>query len=478
MSRAPYVSFAVRSERPGHRVGSDAIVRALSEEIRSGRFPAGARLPPVRVLEHQLGISKNTVQTAYDELAARGLLETREREGVFVAAVETTAAPVPLAKPPLPQVRPSPSLLRPVPRGVLSLSSVFVDPELLPRTKLADCMRSILKQPGLEPFYDAQGIPSLREAIAARLRARGMGDIDAKNVVVTSGSQQALDVVARVLEVRRVALESPVYPYARLLFESHGYAVSGLRLDPFGGPDWDSWEAKLAAARPGLFYGITSFHNPTGYSYSTADLLRLLELSDRYRFALLEDDWGSDMLSGSEYRPSLRMLGGSSVIYVNSFTKKLLPSLRLGFLVADESLVPTLVAAKRLSTLGGAWLLEATLAEFLERGYYDTHLAGVQRELDDRYTACLQALRELMPDGVRWTTPGGGPVLWLDVPRSVDLSRLEARMAEHNVAIDATPLGFDGDPHLHGFRLGYAFLTPAKLREGLEILAAELSRAG
>ena len=125
------------------------------------------------------------------------------------------------------------------------------------------------------------------------------------------------------------------------------------------------------------------------------------------------------MLSDGEYRPMLRMLGGKDVLYVNSFTKKLLPSLRVGFIAASPAIVPTLVAMKRLSTLGNAWLTEAIVAEFLDRGYYDTHLAQLQKELDARYAACLQALDELMPDGVRWTRPGGGPTLWLEIPRSV-----------------------------------------------------------
>ena len=141
------------------------------------------------------------------------------------------------------------------------------------------------------------------------------------------------------------------------------------------------------------------------------------------------------MLSDGEYRPMLRMLGGKNVLYVNSFTKKLLPSLRVGFVAASPALVPTLVAMKRLSTLGNAWLTEAVVAEFLDRGYYDTHLQALQRALDARYAACLAALDELMPDGVRWTRPGGGPTLWLELPRSIDLPALEAHLPRRGVMV-------------------------------------------
>src|SRR6185436_6408641 len=100
------------------------------------------------------------------------------------------------------------------------------------------------------------------------------------------------------------------------------------------------------------------------------------------------------------------------------------PALRVGFVVAPVALVPALVAAKRLSTLGSPPLLEAALADFLERGYYDSYLTGLQAELDRRYRTCLDALHELMPPGVRWTTPGGGPTLWLEVPRQIDVRAL------------------------------------------------------
>ncbi len=450
------------------------LVDSVVREHAAGRLPAGSRLPPVRVLEQQYGLSKNTAQVAYDELVARGIAVTREREGVFIAADATSAAvEPPVLIPPLPRLRPPPVLGTGAPRGGLAMGNVFIDPDLLPTEKLAECVRSVLRQPGLANLYDAQGHPPLRRAIAARLTARGI-DVDPDTVIVTTGSQQALDLVARALEIRRVAIETPVYAYAKLLFESLNLQLTGLPLDPFAGLDLEAWDRALAAGRPGLLYAISSFHNPTGYSYTTGDLVGVLELARRYDVAIVEDDWGSDMLSGSEYRPMLRMLGGDHVLYVNSFTKKLLPSMRVGFVVAHPSLVPSLLAVKRLSTLGNVWLSEAVVAEFLERGYYDGHLAALQHELDARYRACLAALDELMPPGIRWTRPGGGPTLWIEIPRTIDLADLERRLARREVWIEMRTAAFLGPPHLHGFRIGFAWQPTDRLHRGLEIIAATL----
>lgn len=475
MARSPFVSFPVRPSRPGGKLSGSDIVNSLLGEVSAGHFPAGSRLPPVRQLEQQLGLSKNTVQAAYDELVARGVLETREREGVFIAARPEHERPARReVAPPMPRLREPPGLpAAGLPPEGIRLSTVFIDPELLPRERLADCARSVLRNPGQSSFYEAQGYLPLREQIAARLQARGF-DCGADEVIITTGSQQAIDLLARSMAERRGAVESPVYAHARSLFTSLGIDLLGLRLDPFEGAPLDAWEQAIAASRPAFFYTVTSFQNPTGYSYSTHELTSILEIAARHGVALIEDDWGSDMLSGSEYRPMLRALGGKPVVYINSFTKKLLPSLRVGFLLADRSLIPALVAYKRLSTLGNAWLTEAIVAEFLDRGYYDAHLASVQRELDARYTRCLASLAELMPEGVRWTTPGGGPTLWLDLPRSIDLAALRARAAARGVLIEDASSAFLGPAHLHGFRVSYAFLPPEKLRQGLDVVAGEL----
>jgi DNA-binding transcriptional MocR family regulator len=445
------------------------IVASVQREISRGALPAGSRLPPVRALEKQLGLSKNTAQAAYDELVARGLVEAREREGVFVLAATRLAPPPPIVTAPLPRFVPPPISRPDFPaRGMTALSTVFIDPELLPTERIAECARSVLRE-RMPAHYDAQGYRPLREVIAKRLTARGL-DVEADEVVITTGSQQSLDIVARALATKRIAVESPVYAYAKLLFENLGNELVGLHLDPFDGIDLDAWDRALAT-KPSLAYLIPSFHNPTGYSYSSGELRGVLELCRRHDVAILEDDWGSDMMSDGEYRPMLRMLGGKNVLYVNSFTKKLLPSLRVGFVAASPELVPTLVAMKRLSTLGNPWLTEAIVAEFLDRGYYDTHLQSLQRALDTRYAACLAALDELMPDGVRWTRPGGGPTLWLELPRRVELAVLEPHLARRGVHVSNASAAFFGDPHLHGFRIAYAFLSEIEMRSALTILA-------
>lgn len=460
------------------RPGCMEIALAIGGEIESGRMPSGCRLPPVRVLAHQLGVSKNTVQQAYDELSARGLTVNRSRQGVFVAGSEdehlslvadrrSLNPPRLLDMAPPPVTCTDPDLIR--------LDAVFIDPQLLPLEQLNACFRSVLQNPGLSAFYDLQGYKPLREAIAARLRKRGI-PATADTLIITTGSQQALDIVCRALSEKRIATENPAYGIGKSLFEMNGMARLGLAIDPFRPLDLTLWEQRLREFRPSLLYLTSNFQNPTGFSYGAAAVEKIAELSRELGFGILEDDWGSDMLSFSEYRPPFRALFGENVLYMNSFTKKLMPSLRIGYLAAPESLVPALCAAKRAATLGNPMLEEIALFEFLDRGYYDRHLKTLQGELDRRYRACLDFLENYMPDLVRWSKPGGGPLIWMSLPANINLALLRAEALKVGVVLADADDRFFGEPHLHGFPIGYAFNPLEKTLEALAKLSTLLEQ--
>lgn len=480
MARQPYLQFHFSHETAGRSISIHQIVDIIRRQIQTYNFPTGSRLPPVRVLAHQLGISRNVIHRAYTELIAQGLLESHPRVGLFVAPPQER---VPVNKT---SHVPSPDFINSDSwqtqsrdakhsRRHISLSSVFVDPALLPKERLAACLRSASQQQQLRTLYDAQGFLPLRQKLAERLYQRGI-TADAEDIIITLGSQQAVDLVSRGITSQAIALENPAYIRGKWLIELNHKKPIALPVDPFKGLDLEDWRQRIVDARPGLLYLTPNFHNPTGYSYTTNELQHILDWSHQYGFGILEDDWGSDILSFSDFRPSLRAQGGPGVLYINSFTIKLLPSLRIGYLVGNPDITPTLVRIKSISCMGIPSVIEAALFEFLDRGYYDVHLKQLQGELDRRYRHCLNILRKKMPPGVHWTTPGGGSQLWVEVPKHIDLSIVQSKLKKRDVVIDLTHDAFLEPPHLNGFRIGYAYLEPATLQKGIEIVAEELHR--
>lgn len=499
----PPLRLSLGGDSPARPRDPSSLASQLAPQLAAAA--PGARLPTTRSLALQLGCSPTTVATAYQLLADAALISRsgRDGRGFAVAAADDRGGaaadddadradrprrdgpPPPELLPVFPANRPA----RGTP-GYLTLSSAFLDPRLLPRAELAACLRRALRSPGLATYADAQGYLPLRQLIAQRLRRAGIAAVP-EHLLLTIGSQHALDLVVGSLVTRRVATEDPSYLAARALLQRRGLAITPLPVEPFGAElgspfgcfDPARWRRLLAADRPALAYLTSSFQNPTGASYTSRELHQILEWSRELGFGILEDDWAEGMLPHGARKPTLRGLGGASVLYMNAFTKKTLPSLRVGYVAGDERTIPSLLQAKKLSINGSPALLEEALCDLLAGGHYDAYLQRAQREVAARYRHCLSALRALMPRSARWTLPGGGPLLWLELPRHVDLEALIVELAERKVLVSSQRAAFaaasrDARPHLHGLSLGYAFPDRDEMTRALEILADCLRRRG
>lgn len=478
----PTLSLSLGGDSAVRPRDATALAAALGEQLAAAPAPpphGELLLPSPRILARQLGVSEKIIRAAYRLLENRALVK---RRGRAVLAVPRHASLL-RAKPPAPsapKLRPLLPANRPA-RGTpghITLSSAFIDPRLAPTADLAYCMRAALRTPGPSTYAHLQGYLPLRQLIARRLRPLGI-EADPEHILLTVGSQQVIDLVCRSLETRHVATEDPGYAAARALFQLGDVEVTPLPIDPFGaygGVNAARWRHRLATRRPSLAFLTSSFQNPTGYSYSTAELQQILAWSEEFQFGILEDDWASDMLSPGEGRATLRALGGDAVLYMNAFTKKTLPSLRVGYVVANERTLPGLLQSKKLSINGPPMMIEETLFEFIEQGYYDEHLRRMQAEVAARYRHCLKAMRSLLPEPVRWTLPGGGPLLWLELPRQLSVESVIDDLAQRQILVNPSTSSFSAAPHLHGFMIGYAFPDRGEMTTAIEVLAEVLKK--
>ena len=457
------VDLALDLSDRGDRAG--AVYRALRDAVRDGRLVPGDRLPASRALAGDLGISRTTVSTVYERLVAEGFLEARVGAGTFVSDV--AAAPPRCAAG---AVRPRAGWRwapAPVsgesPRPAYDFRVGIPDASLFPFETWRRILAAESRLGGHSPgsYAGPAGLPRLREAIAHSV-AYGRGvRADPDEVVVTSGAQQALDLVARVLlepgDV--VAVEDPGYDFARDLFASHGARVVPVRVDAEGiVVDELPPETRLVHTTP-------SHQFPLGVPLSLARRRALLAFAGRHDAAVVEDDYDSEFRFSERPLEPLHALDQSGrVVYVGTFSKSLLPSLRAGYLVAPPSLVDALLAAKQLTDGFAPLQPQVALARFLEEGLLARHVRRAAKVYAERRAILLEALEDL-PVEVVPSAAGLHLAAFAEIPTG-----LRDRAALEGVAVETIGQHRAGSGR-DGLVLGYGASVTDTIRPGLTRLA-------
>jgi 2-aminoadipate transaminase len=238
------------------------------------------------------------------------------------------------------------------------------------------------------------------------------------------------------------------------------------------GIDLEALEATLAANRVKLLVLTPDFQNPTGSSMPLASRRRVLEMAGRYQVPVVEDHIYARLNAREERIPSLKQLDRANlVIHIDSFAKVAFPGLRVGWIVAPAAAIERLRLVKQMTDLHTDQLAQATLAEFLKRGFFQKHLAKMRKVYADRLRAVDEALRRQMPEGVRWTKPEGGMCLWLELPPGFDASELMIHARERGVLFAPGRYFYVQSPMPNTLRLGFASLNEKELARGVATLA-------
>ncbi len=462
------------------------IVGQIRAWIASGELSPGERLPPSRELAETLGVNRNTIASAYDELVKSGDVRSHVGQGTFVAASASEFPRMPLQfrfsraveaaadrvqKPPVASDHPDP----------IDFASLVPDEDLFPVEPFRAVLDRVLRREGktLLQYGPAAGHPPLRAYIAERIRERGV-DAGAENVLIVNGSQQGLDLICRSLldPGDRVAIESPTYTIFLPLLAQYRAQVEPIPMTERG-IDLAALETVLERSRPKLVFTMPTFHNPTGITMDLASRRRLLELASRYGTPVVEDDFDSELRFDGKSLPPLKALDArGSVLHIGTFSKGLFPGLRLGFVVASEPVVATLGRSKLIADYHTSLLLQAAVLEFCREGHYDRHLkrlASIYRNKSRRLT---EALERFFPEDVSWTRPEGGCAFWVTLPAPVSADVLLEESAREGVLF--TPgsnffLRGGGDRYL---RLSISRVPLERIAEGIQRLGAIVTRHG
>ncbi|WP_332607446.1 MocR-like pyridoxine biosynthesis transcription factor PdxR [Achromobacter sp. ESBL13] len=480
---------------------SRRIYERIRAQILDGTLRAGMPLPSTRAMALDLAVSRTTITTVYEQLAAEGYVETSlgRRARVAAGAAHADVNPRPAMAAPDAVLRLSaygkkvrgfldkdgPQVFGADPRVIDFLygALAFDDFPVLAWRKAYN-RALVQRQPSL--YYQApQGELALRVALQGYLRrARGLA-CHADQILIVHGSQQAIDLCARVLVDAddTVLVEDPCYVMARRLFEAVGADVREVPVDEQG-----LLSEALPEERTRLVYVTPSHQFPLGGVMPIARRRALLAWAARQRAWIVEDDYDGEFRYGMRPVDTLQSIDDSgAVIYVGTFSKALSPQMRMGYLVLPPSLVSVFREAKRLMDRHAPRLEQAALASLIEDGSYERHVRRCRRQNEARRVALLRALERHLPDAVQVAGSASGlhVVVWVPGVAEADEPELVSLARQHGVGVrPISPLYFKGEAHRShccaGLVLGYASLAPAAIDEGVLRLARAIQtlRAG
>jgi 2-aminoadipate transaminase len=359
--------------------------------------------------------------------------------------------------------------------GVINFTGGYPAAELINTRFFARALNQAVRSGASRVFhYDSpEGLPELQEALA-RLAVRAQIHASAGDVVVTTGGQQGLDIVARSLLAPgdTVVTERPTYFGALDVFRSVRANIVSVDLD-HDGPRLDALAKALRDYRPKLLFLIPTFHNPTGITISLEKRRQILDLARRFGVAILEDDYCREMRYSGDDVPPLRALAcdEDQVYYVRGMGKVYLPGMRVGFILGPREARSRLVATKGLTDLHTSCLLQQGLVNYLSGPGLDTNLSALRREYARRQRLFVDDLQRQLPEEVSVLRPDGGLHLWVTLPTGESAAQFYFAAVQRRVAFVMGEV-FYADRQDHGtFRLSFGLNSPEQLAEGAARLA-------
>ncbi len=352
--------------------------------------------------------------------------------------------------------------------GIISFAGGLPSPKTFPVTAFAAACEKVLREDGQAALQYAasEGYTPLREMVAAMLP----WDVSPAQVLITTGSQQGLDLVAKVLidEGSRVLVETPTYLGALQAFTPMEPEIVSIASDDEG-VDIADLTAKAAGAR--FLYVLPNFQNPTGRTMSEARRAALSAEAARLGLPLVEDNPYGDLWFDTPPPPPLAARNPDGCVYLGSFSKVLAPGLRLGFMVAPLAIFPKLLQAKQAADLHSPGFNQRMVAEVMKGGFLGRHVPTIRALYKSQLGAMLAALAREMPAGVEWNTPAGGMFLWLRLPAGMNAIELLPLAVERNVAFVPGWAFYADHADARTLRLSFVTSSVAQIDIGIAALA-------
>ena len=365
---------------------------------------------------------------------------------------------------------------------IISFAGGLPAPELFPVKEMKAAVDKVFEEHGQEAmqYGAAKGVTALREVIQQHVKEKENVDSELDNVLVTTGSEQALDLVGKAFvdPGDTVLVEQPTYLCALDVFRSYGANFASVEMDE-DGMKMDALEEALKAnPNTKLIYTVPNFQNPTGRTMTKERRKQLAELAEKYDVYVLEDNPYGEIRFAGQHVPAVKSFDKSGhVFYMSTFSKTLAPGFRLGWLVADKAVVNKLTVLKQSADLHTDNLAQFAVAQFFADNDVDAHVKEISALYGKRKDLMLEGIKKYFPEGVKYTDPEGGMFLWVEVPGVDDTVELFKECLEHDVAFVPGDPFFAGEVQPGAFRLNYSNMKEDQIEVGLKRLGAALTAA-
>jgi DNA-binding transcriptional MocR family regulator len=474
--------LALALDRDGEEPIYRQLIRHIRSQIDSGSLPSGARLPASRELADALNISRISVVNAYAELRSEGYLSAHAGRGTFVSR-ENTPTERSNERPAMHTIKDhsngSERSLRELMRlsrqaGVISFGQGSPPGEMFPVQFLRDSINTVLERDGANALgYEApEGYGPLRNAVRDYVSALGIR-CTSNDILITGGTQQALDMVIQALlsEGETLVTEDPTYIGMLDIARTRRINLAGIPIDQ-DGIRLDMLESYIIERQPRLIYVMPTFQNPTGSVMPLHRRRQLINLAHQYGITILEDGVFHEFRFEGDPIPPLRALDEYGVvIHASGFTKMLLPGIRIGYVISDNKHYKRIVRVKQSADISTPGLNQRAIHLMLERGVMAQQLERNNREFRRRRDAAVEAANRHFPSGTRFRIPQGGVYLWVRFPENgPTAAELYLGAIQKGVGYAIGNIFYAGHPDPYTMRLNYGMHKPADIERGFKRL--------
>jgi len=473
-----FAGICIGKDRPAYLQISDHIKKLIS----SGALQSNQKLPSSRELCKLLNICRNTVIAAYEKLAEEGLVYILGNKGVFVADIHTAGMEswnIEWAKRVSNQAQMA-ERLDLMKHGItaekemISFTSIMPDESLfdMENVKKAFLYRMQLEGEKILNYGYAKGYRPLSQYLLRYMESKG-ASLDGKDILITNGFTEGFDITLSALTERgsTIVCENPTHNTAIKIMKLHGLKIAGVRMEA-DGLDLNELEKLSAGSDACLAYLVPSYHNPTGIVMSPEKRIKALEILKRYGIPVVEDGFNEELrYAASHISPLIACSGrGNSVIYIGSFSKILFPGMRVGWILADESLIGFMESVKRSRSIHTSTLDQAILYQYLQDGNFEKYIKRARKTYSEKFNLALDCSRTFIPH--RKISGEGGLHIFIELEKHLNARNVLRECMNRKVAFTPGDIFFTDNTGKNTLRLGFSRVSSEDIVKGIKIIGS------